>query len=497
MTNAFCLRPWQILPVLGVCLIAASSTWAQPAQPAFKTRGPLSCAATACHGSVVPDARPGNIARNEYVFWIERDPHARAYETLSNAASLRMLDRLEIRRDGQIVDTAGYRNCLACHNPAQEPDQRGPNHDGQFGVDCESCHGPAEGWIDKHYGGVPRAALAQLGAVATKDLAVRAELCVRCHVGADDRQVNHDLIAAGHPALKFEFAAYLDMLPKHWKAAKERRDFTDFETKTWWAGQLASAAASLTVLAQQAQHAAAAEPQAALLWPDFAHRDCFACHHDLAVPTWRQTRVLATSSVGRPLGSLPWGNWYFSLLERTAAATQEPAAQRLATDLGTLRQQMQSHPVPDAASVAKSASAARDQLRVWQTQQTIVSDRTAVLPQPLRGLLARSTDEPATHAGEFVEHWDHAAQFYLAAVAWYQSRLDDAARRGASTAALQPLGAALQQLRQRLAFPPPFTSPQNFVGLLTPDDPTSRREAVRQDIATILELLSSPTESVP
>jgi hypothetical protein len=35
-------------------------------------------------------------------------------------------------------------------------------------------------------------------------------------------------------------------------------------------------------------------------WPDFARFDCYACHHDLKVPSWRQMRGFAGRAPGRP-----------------------------------------------------------------------------------------------------------------------------------------------------------------------------------------------------
>ena len=68
---------------------------------------------------------------------------------------------------------------------------------------------------------------------ATKELAERAKVCTRCHVGRRSpdglltQEVNHDLIAAGHPRLNFEFAAYQENLPVHWDE-KERNAAADF-----------------------------------------------------------------------------------------------------------------------------------------------------------------------------------------------------------------------------------------------------------------------------
>ena len=99
------------------------------------------------------------------------------------------------------------------------------------GVSCEACHGNAEHWRFEHAGWNPKTnrdeAYGRTGMTKLFDPAVRAADCAGCHVGAPAstdmplREVNHDLIAAGHPRLNFEFTTYLRKMPPHW-AEKDR-----------------------------------------------------------------------------------------------------------------------------------------------------------------------------------------------------------------------------------------------------------------------------------
>src|SRR5262249_60064558 len=58
-------------------------------------------------------------------------------------------------------------------------------------------------------------------------------------------------------------------------------------------------------------------------WPEFAEYDCYACHHDLKVSSWRQKRDLDLPGSGpRPAGSSPWGTWYFSMPALLAKRTR-------------------------------------------------------------------------------------------------------------------------------------------------------------------------------
>ena len=57
--------------------------------------GVATCAASQCHGSAIPREATG-VLQNEYVTWTQADPHARAYEVLSNEQSRRIAARLGI-----------------------------------------------------------------------------------------------------------------------------------------------------------------------------------------------------------------------------------------------------------------------------------------------------------------------------------------------------------------------------------------------------------------
>ena len=173
--------------------------------------------------------------------------------------------------------------CLKCHSSNDgRCDNTGPRFLLSDGVGCESCHGPAGRWLTVHYRDDFRNQSpeykASLGMRNTKDLATRAKVCTECHVGNVNKDVNHDLIAAGHPRLNFEYAAFLANYPKHWSRSRPDRpphpDFApDFEARAWAVGQAASAQAALDLLAYRA------EEKHGRPWPEFAEYDCFACHH--------------------------------------------------------------------------------------------------------------------------------------------------------------------------------------------------------------------------
>ncbi|MBW3600269.1 MAG: cytochrome c family protein [Planctomycetes bacterium] len=320
---------------------------AQASSATFLFRGARSCAAAACHGDPDASRLPSEAWRRSFLTWVEDDPHSQSHRSLESPEGLAMMERLRILVGGRMHDRRGYANCVACHDPTPPPIQRRQSYFVGDGVGCEHCHGPADAWISRHYtAGWDRDSLAELGMTRTHELPVRAALCADCHVGGPGREVNHDMLAAGHPPLRFEFAAFLDRLPKHWDENRERIVHENFELQTWLAGQAASAEASLRLLEARAARAGVGDAA----WPEFAEYDCVACHHDLTPNGWRPNR-----DSDRTPATLSWGTWHFPLFERLTAASDDPAA----SPVNALRDAMASSLLPDPAVVQEHAEAAR------------------------------------------------------------------------------------------------------------------------------------------
>jgi hypothetical protein len=290
--------------------------------------GSRSCSSTACHGSVLAEPDLTKIGRNEFQVWLEgNDPHRFAHRGLTNKLAVQIFTKLGVMKDGRPVaaKTAEYRQvfkrCAACHNPQSTDPPATQSAHGQNqvtswlrdGVSCEACHGPAKKWVGRHYKGDFIALTAKdkckEGMVDTGNLWVRAKLCSSCHVGSPERHVDHDLIAAGHPQLKFEFVAYQAILPKHWRDTRDRKQHgsdKNFALRMWITGQLASAHSSLQLLEHRAKSSHA-------VWPEFSETDCYACHHDLGAPSnWRKVDIRSGSKGLR----MPWSSWQMSILDR-------------------------------------------------------------------------------------------------------------------------------------------------------------------------------------
>jgi len=403
-----------------------------------KFLGARSCAASACHGGVDPDPRFPLSQRNEYVHWLDKDPHSRGYQTLQNELSKAILQRLSRSTDDDATHAKRLANCFGCHNPQPDQLQQADTFFARDAVSCEICHGPAQQWIGPHatelWPGLKQTGdAATLGFIKTEDIKIRAHTCAACHVGSPAREVNHDLVAAGHPALKFELTAYYAMLPKHWRDADERKANARLEIELWKAGQVASGKASLELLKWRAARAADEQPDA--VWPEFAEYDCYACHHDLVHPSWRQT----ASKNSVPLGMPAWGSWYFSRVKSSDGDS-----------LQLLADQMQLSLRPDPTAIVGAAELVR--LATPRINATI-------------GLPA---------------NWDDATQQYLALVATEQ------AQRDAGMSNADALTAAITTLREQLAFPPGHESPK---GLFERSDTSITRDQVHQSLLDLMNQL--------
>jgi hypothetical protein len=372
------------------------------------------------------------------------DKHATAYQVLLGPLGQAIGKRLGLDHPEASV------RCLACHtNPAVAADDVSPALIGerQAGVGCEACHGSARGWIEQHcsaeWQGLNDDArekkYAKTGMMWLRTPAARARVCAGCHVGdaADPetgrpaRDVNHDLIAAGHPRLAFEYTSYLANMPRHWQE-KDRRPGS--EALAWAVGQVVSSAADQNLLASRAQ----AGP-----WPEFAAYDCASCHHDLHDPSWRQARPGSSSP-----GALRPADWYSALNPLALAAFQNGEPDKPAAD--ALRVELM-RPLPDRVKVAEQARGIAKGLSA-QAVRLEQTTPTGAQVDALRANLAR-------HGADARDaDWDELEQTALALLAvnraYSEGRQPSEADRRAD--------GAIREIVQRLAYPVRYNSPKQF-----------------------------------
>lgn len=439
-----------------------------------------SCSAQPCHGSVRPDPAKidlWQIHGDEVTVWIERDPHAQAYRVLGNELSKQIASRLKLG-----VPATEAERCLRCHSPYDVTTATSGATALADGVGCEACHGAAQDWLKPHTiaGWRQRSDKAQLGMRETRNLHARTRACAACHVGAAPKDgepgedVDHELIAAGHPALKFELTAYLAKMPKHWDerlpGADNRRPTAEFEAQVWAVGQVTSAAAALDLLAYRAGRGGK-KP-----WPEFAEYDCYSCHHQLygargePRPSIAQSQKAVSESKSKAdaarLGLPTWGTWYLSLAG--AVPESNDATQKTLEQIASLMQS----PGGDRKRLVQAARDAAKQLDA--RGRNLAAAPT--LPLTVGELLGRLKREaPAKSV-----NWDGEAQLYLALVALHY------ARHGAQPpSANDPLTRSLRETREQLMFPVMpggerrFDSPRNL-------DPSA---ALRQRLLPEIERL--------
>jgi hypothetical protein len=404
---------------------------------------------------------PGStVLRDEHTTWVSDDPHARAYQVLFGERSQRIARSLAADRDRPRPAHEDER-CLACHTtPRPAAVLAATAWMNADGVGCESCHGASGRWLGPHttigWRDKTRPAKEELGLLNTKGLERRALVCTGCHVGrhspGDDpiRDVNHDLIAAGHPRLIFELAAYLDNMPPHWEEKDENagpadlsRKAADFPARAWIIGQLTTELASLELLRGRA-----ADKETP--WPEFSEHGCYSCHHDLRDQAWRR-RSGAGGGPGR-LGTPRWGAWTRPLSgllieDLVAGPVGRPCTESL-DRLGG----MMAKPVPDQEAVQRASREASGLLVACVK----ALPHEHVSAGQVRRLIERIDSRDAW---DRVTTWDEAVQRYLTLVALRQSW---SALEPARKADQDALKARLEALGRRLQFPDGFDSPRDF-----------------------------------
>ena len=289
-------------------LLAVNVRPADTPEPS-KYTGPGSCSSPACHGGVQPRDET-TVMQNEYSTWVVRDKHAHAYTVLLNPVAQRMAKLMGLPK----AETAP--RCLSCHALDVPPEQRARTFDLTDGVGCENCHGPASAWLGPHTTRDWKYDKSlELGMYNTRDLIKRSEKCLSCHLGNNEKTVDHELIAAGHPDLYFELDSFMSVMPEHWKEVD----------KDPWFGVRALAVGQAVQLREQLKRIAR-ESQGGI-WPEYAELDCFACHHSLvaAKDSWRQERGYP----GRKPGNPPWNLSRYVVFRRVIQVADPGAARQL------------------------------------------------------------------------------------------------------------------------------------------------------------------------
>lgn len=469
----------------------------------FHWNGAGSCASMACHGSDGVTGTKGS----EYTTWAQADPHSNAYEVLLNNESQQIAQILQggvppaERRPAEKMEL-----CLACHSAptsAFHPQVRQtvastdpfPSHDVyqthaqiEDGVSCEACHGGSEKWLGVHMGAdwrdgslSPETKEREYGLRDLRDPLRRATMCLECHSGSGDRQVDHDLIAAGHPRLFFEYSAFNNSPGRgvrwHWHwANRESGDVRGIaRARDWAIGQVANAVSALDLLASRA-----GRPAGKGDWPELAEFDCYACHQDLSPTQSVQNKRVAAPWTNKPTpeGALAWNAWSYVMLHRLAKALEESGA---ASAREVQWDQLAQHLREIDARMVKSYGKAEDGERAEIAQHASSAARILQSWIPAVRKMSENSDWIATTRERILTEdsrlaelsWDAAAQLYLSLGA-LSLALDELGIERPS----DPARKEYRQMAEILGFPKSLDSPKNF----SMDDFRTKLETYRNSL---------------
>ncbi len=361
--------PLATVALLTLAMAATSQTIAPPAPidpPKAPGRyvGVASCVNSGCHGSTQP-LQGTRVLQNEYFTWLNGGAHSRAYNVLFDARSARIIRNLRLAGPA-------YREsrCLDCHSTNVPAAAVAGKVDREDGVQCEACHGPASGWRDDHMQpGWPHEKSVELGMTDLRRISTRGVLCMACHVGSGARQVDHEMISAGHPLLAFELDNYTAAMPSHWKANETHG------ARAWAVGQVAGLRESLMNVSTHARGAS---------WPEFSDMSCYNCHHALKTSGWRQERGWSDRA-GLPAWS--GQRWLVTrvILERTdpgLRAELDPVIEEVALRVARMNDPAGTAAAAERAAAIADRAVARVEARSWRDEDVRALMRAVAAVHP-------------------------------------------------------------------------------------------------------------------
>lgn len=279
-----------------------------------------------CHNETIGENNPFITMSREFCVLNEvsvfaSDKHRQAYELLKGDLGQHMERILAESKDKPDYKVTEDKQCLACHANLPPDGNISEFKSLEFGVTCESCHGPSSLWESPHDDPRWRKISAEekekkYGMIDVRNPVRRAKQCFACHIGnvQEGKVVTHEMYAAGHPPLPgIEIETFSEQMPMHWRTLKQKGEFKFLDdyihanfpglehsplkdlakTKSVIIGGTMALRETINLFASQAVHQDSP-------WPELAVFDCTACHHDLAAPSWRQKRGYGRSLPGRP-----------------------------------------------------------------------------------------------------------------------------------------------------------------------------------------------------
>lgn len=391
----------------GVLTLLPVISAATPPLPQLGTTphlGVATCSGSTCHGAAQPFDN-STVLQNEFITWQREDAHAKAYQVLLNDDSKRIARNLGLKS----AHTA--KRCLDCHADNVAEDLRGKRFQIADGVGCEACHGGAggaQGYLGLHVSGqATHAENVQNGLYPSEDPIARADLCLSCHFGNNDKFVTHKIMGAGHPRMSFELDTFTAIMPAHFTVDsdyKERKQVWS-NTKVWAIGQTKMVQAYLKQLSRPERLNSGG------LFPELVFFDCHACHHSMDNKRWG-----ARASAPLDPGTVRLNDANFLILKEIIAVVDPALATQWQKNIVALHK----------AGSQGSGAIIKVAARLQQTSESMISkiagysfdSKTAL------SLLRRITDQGIT--GEYRDY--AAAEQSLMAIDALLSTLESAGR---------------------------------------------------------------------
>lgn len=254
-------------------LVAAEQT---PAELPAKNLGNATCGNAFCHGAKRP-WKISAVAQNEFATWSEKDAHHKAFQALTSDKGKSIAKKLGLQKPAH-----EEAKCLSCHTHFVPQSQQSRTYDIQDGVSCESCHGAAEAWLEVHVSGTgTHADNLDAGMYQLENPIKRAAICMSCHIGTQDKFVDHRMIGAGHPRLVFELDTYTAGEPAHFFPDNEykKRKLIANSIQTWAIGQAMSVQYIMHGIQDKKRFKKSTSPE-------LSYFDCNACHHPMSEKRW-------------------------------------------------------------------------------------------------------------------------------------------------------------------------------------------------------------------
>ena len=301
----------------------AQTTLTLPQYSAENHLGVTSC--STCHGAVQPFPN-STVLQTEYVTWLQKDRHARAYKVLLEEKSVRIARNLGLKNAHEAPE------CLNCHADNPAADKRGRQFQVSDGVGCEGCHGGSQRYLGPHVSGATHADNIKNGLYPTDEPIALAKLCMSCHVGNEaNKFVTHRIMGAGHPRISIELDTFRAIQPVHFAVDDDyvKRKGKPNSVQIWAVGQAIQLADTMEAYLDPKRNPPG-------LFPELVFYDCHACHHPMSNIRWEPR-----PSTQQPPGVVKFNDSNAVMLRIAASRVDAGLGRSLAENTTALHRAMQ------------------------------------------------------------------------------------------------------------------------------------------------------------